>query len=203
MPCSDQFRSLSITTYFSIFQALCLLHLATHLESRALDLKCEALESLSIGMGRTKAATIWDEITGAFALCREPVIHPYADYSGKPQGKDPFDTVDPSPTIGQPLGFELGAALGYKPVDHIEVALHRMQIGMSPVAPPDALRPQLIPDDPANPASQAHIKGTAAQQRHATCGLPSCMALANAELAFPINKEKTSVTGIPPKYLLK
>ena len=44
---------------------------------------------------------------------------------------------------------------------------------------------------------------TAAQKRRAASGLPSCMALANAELAFPVSKEKTSATGIPLKYLFK
>ena len=106
-----------------------------------LDLKHEALESLSIGMGGIKAATIWDKIAGAFALCKEPVIHPYADYSGEMQDEDPFDAVDPSPTIGHPLGYELSAAPRYKPVDHIKAALHRMQIGVPPVAPLDTLRP--------------------------------------------------------------
>ena len=50
----------------SLFQALHLLRLATHLESWALDLKHEALESLSIGVGGTKAAAIWDVIIGGF-----------------------------------------------------------------------------------------------------------------------------------------
>ena len=75
-----------------------------------LDLKHEALESISIGVGGIKVATIWYKIAGAFALCNEPMIRPYADYSSEMQDEDPFDTVDPSPTIGRPLGYELGAA---------------------------------------------------------------------------------------------
>ena len=43
---------------YYLFQALRLLQLVTHLESCALDLKHEALESLSIGVGDTKAAAI-------------------------------------------------------------------------------------------------------------------------------------------------
>ena len=186
-----------------LFQALCLLQLATHLESKVLDLKHEALESLSIGMGGTKAATIWGKIAGAFALHKEPVIHPYADYSGEMPDEDPFDAVDLFPSISHPLGYELGAAPGYKLVDHIEAALQQMQIGMPLVALPDALGPQLIPDNPTNPASWAQIKATVAQQRCAVSSLPSCVALADTDLAYPINKKKTSAAGIPQKYLSK
>ena len=145
-------------------QALRLLWLATHLESQALDLKHEALESLSIGIGGTKAAAIWDVIMGAFALRSEPFIHPYADYSGATPGEDPFGTVDPTPAIGHPLGFDVALAPGYKPVDHIEAALHRMQIGVDPVAPSQGLGPLLIPDDPVNPATHTKIKAIVAQQ---------------------------------------
>ena len=108
----------------SFFQALRLLWLVTHLEFQALDLKREALESLSIGVGGTKVAAIWDVIAGAFALCSEPVIHPYVDYSGVTPGEDPFGVVDPAPAIGRPLGFDVASAPGYKSVDHIEAALH-------------------------------------------------------------------------------
>ena len=105
----------------------------THLELQALDLKHEALESLSIGVGGTKAATIWDVIARAFALHLEPVIHPYADFSHTAPSEDPFDAVDPAPAIRRPLGYDVAAAPGYKPVDHIKAALHRMQIGVDPV----------------------------------------------------------------------
>ena len=177
--------------------------MATHLESHALDLKHEALEGLSIGVGGTRAAAIWDVITGAFALRSEPVIHPFSDYSGKTPDEDPFDAVDPAPAIGRPLGYDVAAAPSYKPVDHIEAALHRMQIGVPPVTPSDTLGPLLIPDDPSNPASHAQVKATAAQQRHAESGLPACISLSEATLAYPISKEKTSATGIPQKYLSK
>ena len=82
-------------------------------------MKREALESLSMGVGGTRAAAIWDVITGAFALHSEPVIHPYSDYAGQAPGEDPFDAVDPAPDIGRPLGYDVAAAPGYKPVDHI------------------------------------------------------------------------------------
>ena len=175
----------------------------THLESRALDLKCEALESLSIGVGGTKAAAIWNVIVGAFALCLEPVIHPYVDYSGTAPGEDPFYAVDPAPAISHPLGYDVAAAPGYKPVDHIEAALHRMRIGVDLVNPHDALGPLLVPDDPANPASCVQVKATIAQQRRAARGLPACVSFAEATLAYPVNKEKMSATGIPQKYLSK
>ena len=168
-----------------------------------LDLKCEALESLSIGVGDTRAAAIWNVITGAFALRSEPVIHPFSNYSSKIPDEDPFDAVDPAPTIGCPLGYDVAAAPGYKPVDHIEAALHRMQICIPPVTPPDALGSLLIPNDPSNPASRAQVKATAAQQRHAASGLPVCVSLSKATLAYPVSKEKTSATGIPQKYLSK
>ena len=173
------------------------------MESRALDLKCEALESLSIGVGGTRAAAIWDVITGAFALRSEPVICPFSDYSSKIPDEDPFDTMDPAPTIGHPLGYDVAAAPGYKPVDYIEAALHHMQIGVPPVAPPDALGSLLIPNDPSNPASHAQVKATAAQQRHAASGIPTCISLSKATLAYPISKEKKFATGIPQKYLSK
>ena len=112
----------------SLFQTLCLLRLVTHLESRALDLKHEALESLSISVGGTKAAAIWDVIAGAFALHSEPVVRPFSDYSLQTPSEDPFDVVDPAPAISHPLGYDVAAALGYKPVDHIKAALHRLQI---------------------------------------------------------------------------
>ena len=185
------------------FQALRFLCLATHLESRVLNLKCKALESLSIGMGGTKAAAIWDEIAGAFTLHAEPVIHPYSDYSGKTPSKDPFDTVDPAPAIGRPLGFDVATVPGYKPVNHIEAALHRMQIGMPPVVSQDALGPLLVPDDHSNPASCAQVKAVTAQQRCVTSSIPACVSLAEATLAYPVNKEKTSGTGIAQKYLSK
>ena len=92
-------------------------------------------------MGGTKAAAIWDVIAGAFALRSEPVIRPFSDYSGKATDKDPFDAVDPAPAIGHPLGYDVAATPSYKPVDHIEAALHCMQIGIPPVTPPDALSP--------------------------------------------------------------
>ena len=177
--------------------------MATHLKSCTLDLKHEALESLSIGVGGTRAAAIWDVITGAFALQSELVIHPFSDYSSKIPDEDPFDTMDPAATIGHPLGYDVAAAAGYKPVDHIEAALHHMQIGVPLVTPPDALGPLLIPDDPSNPASHAQVKATAAQQRCAASGLPACVSLFEATLAYPISKEKTSATGIPQKYLSK
>ena len=168
-----------------------------------MDLKREALESLSIGMGGTRAAAIWNMITGAFALWSEPVIHPFSDYSSKIPDEDPFNAMDPAPTIGHPLGYDVSAAPGYKPVDHIKAALHCMQIGVPPVTPPDALGPLLIPDDPSNPSSCAQVKAMAAQQRHAVSSLPACISLSKATLAYPISKEKTSATGIPQKYLSK
>ena len=180
-----------------------MLRLATHLESRALDLKCEALESLSIGVGGTRVAAIWDVIAGAFVLRSEPVIRPYSDYAGQAPGEDPFDAVDPTPAIGHPLGYDVAAAPGFKPVDHIKAALHPLQVGVPSAAPHDALGPLLVPDNPSNPASQAQVKSMAAQQRCAASGLPACVSLAEASLAYPINKEKMSATGIPQKYLSK
>ena len=171
------FDGSSLTSGCYLFQALHLLWLVTHLESRALDLKREALESLSIGVGGTKAAAIWDVIAGAFALRSEPVIHPFSDYSGKTPDKDPFDIMDPAPAIGCPLGYDVAAAPGYKPVDHIKAVLHHMQIGIPPVTSPDALGPLLIPDDPSNPASHTQVKATAAQQ---TCSKWSpCLCLSH------------------------
>ena len=154
-------------------------------------------------MGGTRAAAIWDVIAGAFALWSELVIHPFSDYSGKTPDEDPFDAVDPAPAIGRPLGYNVAAAPGYKPVDHIEAALHCMQIGVPPVAPSDTLGPLLIHDNPSNPASHAQVKAMAAQQRRAASGLPACISLSEATLAYPISKEKTSATGIPQKYLSK
>ena len=197
------FDGLFLTSGCYLFQALCLLRLVTHLESQALDLKREALESLSIGVGGTKAAAIWDVITGAFALQSEPVIHPFSDYSGKTPDKDPFDIMDPAPAISRPLGYDVAAAPGYKPVDHIRAALHHMQISIPPVTSPDALGPLLIPDDPSNPASHTQVKATAAQQRCAASGLPACVSPMEATLAFPVSKEKMSATGIPKKYISK
>ena len=84
------------------FPGPALLRLVTHLESRALDLKCEALESLSIGVGGTRAAAIWDVIARAFALHSEPAIRPYSDYAGSAPAEDPFDAVDLAPAIGRP-----------------------------------------------------------------------------------------------------
>ena len=106
------FDGSSLTSGCYLFQALHLLQLVTHLESRALDLEREALESRSIGVGGTKAAAIWDVIAGAFALRSEPVIRPFSEYSGKTPDEDPFDTVDPAPTIGHPLGYDVAAAPG-------------------------------------------------------------------------------------------
>ena len=177
--------------------------MATHLESHALEVKCEALESLSIGVGGTKAAAIWDVIAGAFTLRSEPVIHPFSDYSGKTTDEDPSYAVDPAPTIGRPLGYDVVAAPGYKLVDHIKAALHHMQIDVPPVAPSDALGILLIPDNPSNPASHAQVKAMAAQQRSAVSSLPACVSLSEATLAYPISKEKTPATGIPQKYLSK
>ena len=154
-------------------------------------------------MEGTRAAAIWDVIAGAFALRSEPVICPFSDYSGMIPDEDPFDAMDPAPTISHPLGYDVAAAPGYKPVDHIEAALHRMQIGVPPVTLSDALGPLLIPDDPSNPASCPQVKATAAQQRRAASSLPTCVSLSKATLAYPISKEKTSATGIPQKYLSK
>ena len=154
-------------------------------------------------MGGTKAAAIWDVIAGAFVLHSEPVIRPYADYSGKAPSEDPIAAVDPAPAIGCPLGYDVAAAPGYKPVDHIKPALHRMQIGIASVAPQDALGPLLMPDNPANPASHAQVKATVAQQRRAASALLACVSLMEATLAYPVSKEKTSATWIPQKYLSK
>ena len=197
------FRLLSILHDISLSQALRLLWLATHLESRDLDLKCEALESLSIGGGGTKAAAIWDVIAGAFAPRSEPVIRSYADYCGATPSEDPFDAVNPAPAIGRPLGFDVASAPEYKPVDHIEAALHRMQIGVDPVTSSQGLNPLLIPNDPINPATRSKIKATVAQQPRAVRKLPACISLAEATIAYPARKEKTSATGIPLKYLSK
>ena len=175
----------------------------THLESRALDLKHEALESLSIGVGGTRAAAIWDLIAEAFALHSEPVIRPYSDYAGQAPGEDPFDAVDPTPAIGHQLVYNVAAAPGFNPVDHIEAALHRLQVGVPSATPHDTLGPLLVPDDPYNPASHAQVKATAAQQRRAASGLPACVSLTEASLTYPISKEKMSATGIPQKYLSK
>ena len=89
-------------------------------------------------------AGIWDVIVRAFALCSELVIHPYADYSGKDPSEDPLDAVDPASVIGCPLGYDVAAAPGFKPVDHIEAALHRMQIGVASVTSQDAQGPLLV-----------------------------------------------------------
>ena len=117
--------------------------------------------------------------------------------------KIPFNAVDPAPAINHPLGYDMAAAPGYKPVDHIEATLHCLQVGVPPVAPHDALGPILVPNDPSNPASCAQVKATTAQQRCAASGLPACVSLAEASLAYPVSKEKTSATGIPQKYLSK
>ena len=111
--------------------------------------------------------------------------------------------MDPAPAISRPLGYDVAAAPGYKPMDHIEAALHRLKVGVPPVTPHDALGPLLVPDDPSNPASCAQVKVTAAQQRCAASGLPACISLAKARLAYPVSKEKTSANGIPQKYLSK
>ena len=166
-------------------------------------MKHEALESLSISVGGTRAAAIWDVITGAFALHSEPVIHPYSDYAGQAPVEDPFDAVDPTPAISHPLGYDMAAAPGYKPLDHIEATLHHLQVGVPPITPHDASGPLLVSDDPSNPSSRTQVKATAAQQRHAASSLPACISLAEASLAYPISKEKTSATGIPQKYLSK
>ena len=78
-----------------------------------------------------------------------------------------------------------------------------MQIGRPLVTSQDALGLLLVPNDPSNPASHAQVKATADQQRHAASGLPVCVSLAEATLAYPISKEKTSATRIPQKYLSK
>ena len=78
-----------------------------------------------------------------------------------------------------------------------------MQIGMPPVTSQDALGPLLVPDDPTNPTSRTQVKATAAQQRCAASGPPACVSLAEATLAYPVSKEKTSAMGIPQKYLSK
>ena len=153
--------------------------------------------------GGTKVAAIWDVIAGAFALRSEPVICHYADYSGATPSEDPFDAMDPAPAIERPLGFDVALAPGYKPVDHIEAALHRMQIVVDPVTPPQGLGPLLIPDDPANLATHAEVKTTVAQQWRAARGLLSCVSLTEATVAYPVSKEKMSATGIPHKYLSK
>ena len=70
-------------------------------------------------------------------------------------------------------------------------------------APQDALGPLLVPDDPSYPASCAQVKAMAVQQRCAASSLPACVSLAEASLAYPVSKEKTSATGIPQKYLSK
>ena len=98
-------------------------------------MKREAIEILSISVGGTKAAAIWDVIAGAFALRSEPVTHLYSDYAGQAPVEDPFDAVDPTPVISHPLGYDVAAAPGYKPVDHIEAALHCLQVGVPPVTP--------------------------------------------------------------------
>ena len=84
-----------------------------------------------------------------------------------------------------PLGYDVAAAPSYKLVDHIEAALHRMQISLLPVVPPDALGPLLIPNDPSNPASHAQVKATSAQQRHAASGLPCLCLSRGGHLGFP------------------
>ena len=166
-------------------------------------MKHEALESLSIGVGGTRVAAIWDVIAGAFVLRSEPVICPYSDYAGQAPAEDSFDAVDPAPAISRPLGYDVAAAPGYKPVDHIEAALHHLQVGVPPVALHDALGPLLVPGDPSNPSSRTQVKAMAAQQRRMASGLPTCVFLAKASLAYPVSKEKMSATGIPPKYLSK
>ena len=166
-------------------------------------MKRKALESLSIGVGGTRVAAIWDVIARAFALRSEPVIRPYSDYAGQAPGEDPFDAVDPAPSISHPLGYDMAAAPGYKLVDHIEGALHHLQVDVPPVTPHDALGPLLVPDDPSNPASRAQVKASAAQQRCTAGGLPACVSLAEASLAYAVSKEKTSATGIPQKNLSK
>ena len=139
-------------------------------------------------MGGTRVAAIWDVIAGAFALRSEPVICPYSDYTGQAPGEDPFDAVDPAPAIGRPLGYDVAAAPGFKPVDHIEAALHRLQVGVSQATPHDALGPLLVPDDPSNPASHAQVKATAAQQRRTASGLSHVFLL--LKLVWPIPSAK-------------
>ena len=72
------------------------------MESRALTLKQEALEYLSVSLGGTPAAALWDEIAGAFILRSEQTPRPYSEYSGAPPDEDPFDAVDPAPQLDGP-----------------------------------------------------------------------------------------------------
>ena len=171
------------------------------MESRALTLKQEALECLSIGMGGTPAAALWDEITGAFVLHTEQTPHPYSEYSGAPPDKDPFDTVDPAPPIGRPLGYEFGASPGFKPVDHLSAALNQLQLGVQ-VSPPSHLPgPLLVPDSAAAPCDPDQIKVSAAIQQHDDRDVPSIMPIKQAALAYPVDAKTTSATGVPARYL--
>ena len=77
-------------------------------ELRALALKQEELEYLSVGLGGTPAAALWDEIAGAFVLRSEQTSRPYGDYSGAQLMKTLLTRWTPAPPIGWPLGYEFG-----------------------------------------------------------------------------------------------
>ena len=171
------------------------------MESRALALKQEALEYLSVGLGGTPAAALWDEIAGAFMLHSEQTPRPYGDYSGAPVDEDPFDAVDPAPPIGRPLGYEFGASPGFKPVDHLSAALTQLQLGAQAPPPSQLQGPLLIPDSAAAPATRDQIKVSAAIQRHDDRDVPSLMPIKQATLAYPVNAKTTSATGVLARYL--
>ena len=171
------------------------------MESRALTLKQEALEYLSVGLGGTPAAALWDEIAGAFILRSEQTPRPYGEYSGAPPDEDPFNAVNPTLPIGRPLGYEFGASPGFKPVDHLSAALTQLQLGAQAPPPSQLQGPQLIPDSATAPATRDQIKVSAAIQRHDDRDVPSLLPIKQATLAYPVNAKTTSATGVPARYL--
>ena len=144
---------------------------------------------------------MWDEIAGAFTLRSEQTPRPYSEYLGAPADEDPFDSVDPAPPIGRPLGYEFGASPGFKPVNHLSAALTQLQLGAQALTSSQLPGPLLIPDSAVAPATRDQIKVSVAIQRHDDRDVPSLVPIKQAALAYPVNAKTTSATGVPARYL--
>ena len=168
-----------------------MMRFSTALESRALDLKMEALEWMSAAVAGTQATPIWDEIAKCFAVCARPVHRPKVSAE---EEEDPFDFIDPAPPIARPLGDEvLDPPASYK--DPITRAIETLTISTGDSPLKDSVGSESVVREAA--------KAAAKKLREKTIHTPDIVKLEDAVAFTPLSAESVSTTGVPKHLYCK
>ena len=167
------------------------MHLSTALESHTLDLKHETLECMSAAVASTPLTSLWDDIAHCFVVHAQTVRQQPAP---QPQDDDPFDAVDPVPTIKPPLCHDvMKPPPSYK--DPITKAIEALTLttGQSLLTDPNSTESIL----------QAEAKSQARQLWETTLKILDLVTIDQAVGFIPLTAKTLSIVGVPAHLICK